>query len=105
MEDLGQDMTSFRQMLLNDISLLIIGIPSEELRDFAKGVFGEDVLDYGISPTVSVEIDGYKYYEAAVNMGTPKYNLHHVYIREDGKIYKSTDVEATRDTLVETILD
>ena len=103
--DRGNDVTSFRQMLLDDISMVTIGLPSEELRDFAKGVFGEDVLDYGISPTVSVEIDGYKYYQAAVNMGTPNYNFHHVYIREDGKVYKTTDVVATKDTLVETILD
>ena len=81
MADRGNDVTSFRQMLLDDISMVTIGLPSEELRDFAKGVFGEDVLDYGISPTVSVEIDGYKYYQAAVNMGTPNYNFHHVYIR------------------------
>ena len=85
--------------------MVIIGLPSEELRDFAKGVFGEAVLDYGISPTVSVEIDGYKYYQAAVNMGTPNYNFYHVYIREDGKVYKTTDIVATKDTLVETILD
>lgn len=103
--DRGNDVTSFRQMLLDDISMVIIGLPSEELRDFAKGVFGEAVLDYGISPTVSVEIDGYKYYQAAVNMGTPNYNFYHVYIREDGKVYKTTDIVATKDTLVETILD